>query len=144
VLVALSNNENISKAAEELNVTQSAVSQALKNIENRVGFSVVTRQGKSVNLTEKGLRLARVAKQFFKRMEDTIEQIHQENFEIRGKLHVGSLYGLGKTWLSSRVLAFLETYPELEVRLTMDFPETVIKMFEQHEIDCMILPENLV
>jgi DNA-binding transcriptional LysR family regulator len=144
VLIALSHNENISKAAEELNVTQSAVSQALKNLESKVGFPVVTRQGKSVNLTENGLRLAKVAKQYFKRIEETIEQIHLENHEIKGKLHVGSLYGLGKTWLSSRMLDFLAAYPELEVRLSMDFPETIIKKFEQHEIDCLILPEYMV
>jgi DNA-binding transcriptional LysR family regulator len=144
VLIALSHNENISKAAEELNVTQSAVSQALKNLESKVGFPVVTRQGKSVNLTENGMRLAKVAKQYFKRIEETIEQIHLENHEIKGKLHVGSLYGLGKTWLSSRMLDFLAAYPELEVRLSMDFPETIIKKFEQHEIDCLILPEYMV
>lgn len=144
VLIALSQNENISKAAEELNVTQSAVSQALKNLESKVGFSVITRQGKSVTLTESGMRLAKVAKQYFKRIEETIEQIHLENHEIKGKLHVGSLYGLGKTWLSSRMLDFLAQYPELEVRLSMDFPETVIKKFEQHEIDCLIMPEHLV
>lgn len=144
VLIALSQNENISKAAEELNVTQSAVSQALKNLEGKVGFPVVTRQGKSVNLTENGMRLAKVAKQYFKRLEETIEQIHLENHEIKGKVHVGSLYGLGKTWLSSRMLDFLTSYPELEVKLSMDFPETVIKKFEQHEIDCLIMPEHLV
>lgn len=144
VLVALSHNENISKAAEELNVTQSAVSQALKNLEARVGFPVITRQGKSVTLTEHGMRLAKVAKQYMKRIEETIEQIHLENNEIKGKLHVGSLYGLGKTWLSSRMLDFLSTYPELEVRLSMDFPETVIKKFEQHEIDCLIMPDFLI
>jgi DNA-binding transcriptional LysR family regulator len=144
VLIALSHNENISKAAEELNVTQSAVSQALKNLEGKVGFPIITRQGKSVTLTENGMRLAKVAKQYFKRIEETIEQIHLENHEIKGKLHVGSLYGLGKTWLSSRMLDFLSSYPELEVRLSMDFPETVIKKFEQHEIDCLILPEYLV
>ena len=144
VLIALSQNENISKAAEELNVTQSAVSQALKNLESKVGFPVVTRQGKSVNLTENGMRLAKVAKQYFKRIEETIEQIHLENHEIKGKVHVGSLYGLGKTWLSSRMLDFLTSYPELEVKLSMDFPETVIKKFEQHEIDCLIMPEHLV
>ncbi|WPU63690.1 LysR family transcriptional regulator [Peredibacter starrii] len=144
VLIALSQNENISKAAEELNVTQSAVSQALKNLESKVGFSVVTRQGKSVNLTESGMRLAKVAKQYFKRIEETIEQIHLDNHDIKGRLHVGSLYGLGKTWLSSRMLGFLSQYPELEVRLSMDFPETIIKKFEQHEIDCLIMPEHLV
>jgi DNA-binding transcriptional LysR family regulator len=59
-------------------------------------------------------------------------------------MHVGSLYGLGKTWLSSRMLDFLSAYPELEVKLSMDFPETLIKKFEQHEIDCLIMPEHLV
>lgn len=144
VLIALSHNDSISKAAEELNVTQSAVSQALKNLEAKVGFPVVARQGKSVALTENGHRLAKVAKLYFRRIEETIEQIHLENNEIKGKLHVGSLYGLGKTWLSSRMLDFLNSYPELEVRLTMDFPETLIKKFEQHEIDSLILPEHLV
>ncbi len=144
VLIALSHNPNISKAAEELNVTQSAVSQALKNLEGKLGFPIITRQGKSVTLTENGMRLAKVAKQYFKRIEETIEQIHLENHEIKGKIHVGSLYGLGKTWLSSRMLDFLAAYPELEVCLSMDFPENIIKKFEQHEIDCLILPEHLV
>ncbi len=144
VLIALSQNENISKAAEELNITQSAVSQTLKNLENKLGFPVITRQGKSVNLTDRGLRLAKVAKQYVRRIEETIEQIHLENNEIKGKLHVGSLYGLGKTWLSSRMLDFLATYPELEVRLSMDFPETIIKKFEQHDVDCLIMPDHLV
>lgn len=144
VLIALSHNDNISKAAEELNVTQSAVSQALKNLEGKVGFPIITRQGKSVKLTENGMRLAKVAKQYFKRIEETIEQIHLENHDIKGRLHVGSLYGLGKTWLSSRVLDFLKGHPDLEVKLSMDFPDTVIKKFEQHEIDCLILPEHLV
>jgi DNA-binding transcriptional LysR family regulator len=144
VLIALSHNENISKAAEELNVTQSAVSQALKNLEQKVGFPLVTRQGKAVILTHNGLRLAKVAKQFSKKIEETIEQIHLENHEIKGKLHVGSLYGLGKTWLSSRMLDFLKSFPEIEARLTMDFPETLLKKFEQHEIDCLILPDYLV
>lgn len=144
VLIALSRSANISKAAEELNVTQSAVSQTLKNLEIKVGFPVVARQGKSVVLTENGLKLAKVAKQFFGRIDETIEQIHLENNEIKGNVHVGSLYGLGKTWLSSRMLDFLNAYPELEVRLSMDFPETIIKKFEQHEIDCLILPDHLV
>ena len=144
VLIALSHNENISKAAEELNVTQSAVSQALKNLEAKVGFPIITRQGKSVRLTDQGLRLAKVAKQYFRRIEETIEQIHLENHEIKGKLHVGSLYGLGKTWLSSRMLGFLSSYPELEVKLSMDFPENIVKKFEQHEIDCLIMPDYLV
>lgn len=90
------------------------------------------------------MRLAKVAKQYVKRIDETIEQIHLENHEIKGRLHVASLYGLGKTWLSSRMLDFLKSYPELEVRLSMDFPEAIIKKFEGHEVDCLIIPDYLV
>ncbi len=144
VLIALSHNETISKAAEELNVTQSAVSQALKNLEAKVGIPLVTRHGKAVKLTEEGHRLARVAKNFSKKMQDTIEQIHLENNEIKGALRVGSLYGLGKTWLSNRMVGFIAEHPQLEVRLFMDFPEKIIKKFEDRELDCMIVPDHLV
>lgn len=144
VLIALSHNENISKAAEELNVTQSAVSQALKNLEARVGIPLVTRQGKAVKLTEDGHRLAKVAKTFTKKLQDTIDQIHLENNEIKGALQVGSLYGLGKTWLSNRMMGFMGEHPDLEVRLFMDFPDKILKMFEDREIDCMIVPDHIV
>lgn len=144
VLIALSHNETISKAAEELNVTQSAVSQALKNLEAKVGIPLVTRQGKAVKLTEDGHRLAKVAKTFTKKLQDTIEQIHLENHEIKGALRVGSLYGLGKTWLSNRMMGFIAEHPQLEVNLFMDFPEKILKKFEDREIDCMIVPDNIV
>ena len=42
------------------------------------------------------------------------------------------------------MLDFLTAYPELEVKLSMDFPEALIKKFEQHEIVCLIMPEHLV
>ena len=144
VLIALSHNETISKAAEELNVTQSAVSQALKNLEAKVGIPLVTRQGKAVKLTEDGHRLAKVAKTFTKKLQDTIEQIHLENNEIKGALRVGSLYGLGKTWLSNRMMSFIAEHPQLEVNLFMDFPDKIIKKFEDREIDCMIVPDYLI
>lgn len=144
VLIALSHNETISKAAEELNVTQSAVSQALKNLEARVGIPLVTRHGKAVKLTEDGQRLAKVAKTFSKKLQETIEQIHLENNEIKGALRVGSLYGLGKTWLSKRMVSFIAEHPQLEVNLFMDFPDKIIKKFEDREIDCMIVPDYLV
>lgn len=144
VLIALSHNETISKAAEELNVTQSAVSQTIKNLEARVGLALVTRKGKAVRLTEDGHRLARVAETFTKKLQDTIDQIHLENNEIQGTLRVGSLYGLGKTWLSSRMMGFIAQHPQLEVRLFMDFPDKILKKFEEREIDCMIVPDSLV
>lgn len=144
VLVALSQSENISKAAETLNVTQSAVSQTLKSLEVRVGFPLLARHGKSVTLTEPGRKLAKVAKAYMRRVEETIDQIHQEANEVRGTLHVGTLAGLGKSWLSARLIDFLAEHPGLDMHVSMDFPESLIRRFERGSVDCLILPEYQV
>lgn len=144
VLVALSQSESISQAASILNVTQSAVSQTLKTLESKVGFPLLARHGKNVTLTDSGRKLAKVAKQYLKRVEDTIDQIHQEAKEVRGTLNIGTLAGLGKSWISSRIIDFLAEHEELEIKITMDFPENLIRRFERGDIDCLILPEYQV
>ncbi len=144
VLVALSQSESISQAAESLGVTQSAVSQTLKSLEAKVGFPLLARHGKSTILTGPGQKLAKVAKQYLRRVEETIDQIHQESNEVRGVLHVGTLSGLGKSWLSARIIDFMAEHPELEVRISMDFPEGLSRRFERGEVDCLILPDYQV
>lgn len=141
VLIALSQSDSISHAAESLGVTQSAVSQTLKTLEGRVGFPLLARHGKNVTLTESGRKLAKVAKQYLKRVEDTIDHIHQEAKEVRGTLHAGTLAGLGKSWISSRIIEFLGLHPELEVKISMDFPENLIRRFERGDVDVLILPD---
>lgn len=144
VLIALSQSDSISQAAEILGVTQSAVSQTLKTLEGRVGFPLLARHGKNVTLTESGRKLAKVAKQYLKRVEDTIDHIHQEAKEVRGTLHVGTLAGLGKSWISSRIIEYLALHPELEVKISMDFPENLIRRFERGDVDVLILPDYQV
>lgn len=144
VLVALSQSESISQAATSLSVTQSAVSQTLKTLESKVGFPLLARHGKNVTLTEPGRKLAKVAKQYLRRVEETIDQIHQEAQEIRGTMNVGTLAGLGKSWLSARIIDFLAEHPELEMKISMDFPENLIRRFERGDLDALILPDYQV
>ncbi len=144
VLVALSQSESISQAAQSLNVTQSAVSQALKALEGKVGFPLLARHGKNATLTEQGRRLAKVAKQYQKRVEETIESIHQEASEVRGALHVGTLAGLGKSWLSAAIIDYMAEHENLEMKISMDFPESLIRRFERGDVDALILPDYQV
>lgn len=144
VLVALSQSESISQAAQSLNVTQSAVSQTLKTLETRVGFPMLARHGKNVTLTEQGRRLAKIAKQYLKRVEETIEQIHQEASEVRGVLHVGTLAGLGKSWLSAAIIDYMAEHENLEMKISMDFPESLIRRFERGDVDALIMPDYQV
>lgn len=144
VLIAVEKSETLSKAAEHLNITQSAVSQSIKALEVKVGFKVITRQGKKVVLTPEARKLAKLGKQYFKRFDDVISEIRDEKNKIIGDIHLGTLIGIGKSWIASRMTEFSSHFPDLAVKCTLDFPEKLIKGFENHDISCLVLPEHLV
>ena len=72
---AVTSAGSFSKAAEELGVTQSAISQSIKNIENKLGVQLFRRSGKQVFLTPEGEKLNDLAKVYFKQLENTLEEI---------------------------------------------------------------------
>ena len=144
VLMAVDQATSLSQAAEFLNITQSAVSQNLKNLENKIGFPVVTRQGKKVVLTPSGRRLAKLSKTYSKRFDDLISELQQEKQRIIGSVGMGTLYGIGKSWIAQRMIEFSANFPDLGVKLSMDFPDKLIAAFENRELDCLVLPQTLV
>lgn len=141
--MALSGAESLSQAAENLGVTQSAVSQNIKSMEGKVGFAIITRQGKKMVLTPGGRKLAKLSKNYSKRFEDLISEIQQENNRIIGGLALGTMFGLGKSWVASRMIDFASHFEDLAVKVQMDFPDKLIQGFENRDFDCLILPEHL-
>lgn len=143
VLMALTKSDSLSQAAEHLSITQSAVSQHIKNLESKMGFDIVTRQGKKLVLTPGGRKLAKVGKQFSRRFDDLVEEIQQENNQIMGGVSVGTLFGIGKSWLADRMVEFSSEFPNLLTKVEMDYPDRLISAFEGRDFDCLVLPRSL-
>jgi DNA-binding transcriptional LysR family regulator len=143
VLMALTSADSLSQAAEHLSITQSAVSQHIKNLEAKVGFDIVTRQGKKLVLTPGGRKIAKLGKSYFKKFDDTISEIHQDNNQILGGVSLGTLFGIGKSWIAYRMVEFSSHFPDLSVKVEMDYPDRLIAGFEAREFDCLILPRKL-
>jgi DNA-binding transcriptional LysR family regulator len=143
ILVAVEDSTSLSQAAESLGITQSAVSQNLKTLENKLGFPVVSRQGKSVALTPAGLRLAKLARNYQKRFHDLLAEIDQEEHRLSGSIHIGTMIGIGKSWIASRMIEFSSHFQDVQLSVTMDFPDALIKGFESRKFDCLVLPERL-
>lgn len=144
VLMAVNKSASLSEAADSLNITQSAVSQNLKTIEAKVGFPVVTRKGKKVVLTPAGVRLAKLGRNYLKKLDDAIVDILQEQNKISGSLRIGTLFGIGKSWVANRLTEFSLKYPELLVDIRMDFPNKLLNLFEKYELDILVIPEKLI
>lgn len=143
VLMALNTADSLSQAAEMLGITQSAVSQNIKSMESKVGFSVITRQGKKMVLTPGGRKLAKLSKTYSKRFDDLISDIQQESNKIIGSMSVGTMFGLGKSWVASRMIEFAGHFEDLSIKVQMDYPEKLIHAFENRDLDCMVLPSHM-
>ncbi|MBT6326253.1 MAG: LysR family transcriptional regulator [Bdellovibrionales bacterium] len=141
-LVAVARARSFSRAAQELGVTQSAISQSIKNLENKIEVKLFKRSGKRVVLTPEGEKLYGLASDFLLQMDDTLEEVRHDKLSMSGKIRIGTLTGVGKSWLAPELLEYSLKYPELTVGITLGFQESLIKDFKNYRLDILILPEE--
>ena len=106
---------SVSRAAQELGVTPSAVSQQIAALELHLGTSLMVRTGRRVVLTEAGER-------YFEMIAASIDRISEATQNVRGYLSSRSLIvratpSLSVQWILPRLGRFLDANPDLEVRL---------------------------
>ncbi len=141
-LVAVSNARSFSKAAEDLNVTQSAISQSIKNLETKLDLKLFKRSGKNIVPTPEGEKLYELASHFLEEMRETLSDLQSDKIEMRGKVRIGTLTGIGKTWLAKEILDWAKENPDLILSLKMGNESDLIQRFENNLIDILILPED--
>ena len=119
-LVAVARARSFSKAAEDLSVTQSAISQSVKNLESKIGVKLFKRSGKKVVLTQEGEKLYAIAASFLGHLGDTLIEIQHDKDSMSGKVRIGTLIGVGKSWLAPELLNFSKDYPELSISISLE------------------------
>lgn len=141
-VVAVARSGSFSKAAEDLKVTQSAISQSIKSIETKLGAKLFKRSGRQVVLTQEGDKLFMFARDFLERMEETLTKIADNKNTMSGKIRVGTLSGLGKSMVAPKLVDFSAMYPDLRVEVRMSSARNLLQEFELNQLDCLILPEG--
>jgi DNA-binding transcriptional LysR family regulator len=141
-LVAVTRAKSFSKAAETLGVTQSAISQSIKNLESKLDIKIFKRSGKSVVLTTEGEKLYILGTQFLQSMDETLAEISGDKNEMQGKVRIGTLTGIGKTWLAEEIVWHAKENPELQLSVRLGHQEDLLADFEANKLDILILPED--
>ncbi|NOT77910.1 MAG: LysR family transcriptional regulator [Bacteriovoracaceae bacterium] len=141
-LIAVAQAKSFSKAADVLGVTQSAISQSVKNLESKLDVKIFKRSGKSVVLTAEGEKLYTLAFNFIEKMEQTLEELRGDKNEMQGKVRIGTLTGIGKTWLAKEVVWHAKENPDLQLSVRMGHQEDLLLDFEANKLDILILPED--
>lgn len=141
-LIAVTKAKSFSKAADHLGVTQSAISQSIKNLESKLDLKIFKRSGKTVVLTAEGEKLFKFASGFVEDMEATLEEIQGDKDQMQGKVRIGTLTGIGKTWLAKEVVHYAKENPDLKLSVRMGHQEDLLLDFEANKLDILILPED--
>jgi LysR family glycine cleavage system transcriptional activator len=107
---------SFSKAAEELNVTHSAISHQIKALEEWVGQPLFDRTGRALRLTEAGRQFLPPVRSAFQQLADAAQDLRQ--LCHGGPLTVSVLPSLASKWLVPRLFDFRARHPEIEVRIS--------------------------
>ena len=123
---------SFTRAAEELGMTQAAVSYQIKTLEQRTGTPLFRRRHRRVELTDAGARLAPVIGDAFARMAAAFAGLAKQ---VEGVLSISAATTLASNWLAPRIGAFQLAQPDLAVRLEGN---SHLVDFDRDEIDMAI------
>ena len=140
--LAVAREENMTRAAEQLHVTQPTLSKALKSLEDELGKKLFTRHSFSIRLTEEGALLRNRAEDLVG-MADRIEKEFVSLDDITG----GDLYfGLAESYqisfLAREIHKFKQAYPGLCYHITSGDTEQVAEKLDKGLLDFAVLAET--
>lgn len=113
---ATARHMSFAAAAEELNLTPSAVSYQVRSLEDRLGVELFARLNRAIALTEAGETLYPDIREAFARMRVAVDRLSADTPE--NVLVVSTGPSFAAKWLSPRLFSFMDEHPEIEVRIS--------------------------
>jgi DNA-binding transcriptional LysR family regulator len=130
---------SFSEAAARLGVTQPAVSQQVRALEQRIGTQLLDRSGRRVEPTEAGLRLYRGAQKLLALEEPLLEDVSEPAAELRGTLELGASTGPAAIVLPLLLCEFQRANPELRVELSVFDTQSVVEQVAERRLELGIV-----
>ena len=139
--LAVAREENMTRAAEILHVTQPTLSKALKSLEDELGKKLFVRHSFSIRLTEEGVLLRNRAEDLIS-MADKIEQEFLSLDDISGgELYLGLAESYQIRYLARTIKEFKTRYPNLHYHITSGDTEQIADKLDKGLLDFLVLAE---
>jgi DNA-binding transcriptional LysR family regulator len=133
---AVVERRSFSQAAEQLGVTQPAVSLQIRSLEKRLGLQLLDRSGRRVEPTEAGSRLYRSAQRLLAMEEQLLADLGGESEgELSGRLEIGASTGPGGTVLPVVLAEFQRLHPDVHVALAVSDTQHVVEQVARREVE---------
>ena len=124
---------SFTRAAEELNVTQTAISHLIRRLEEQLGIPLFVRRNRALELTREAESYLPAVRGAFEDLRRATERLRRP--EREGLLTVSTTASLAAKWLVTRVAAFQDANPGIEVRITTS---SHLVDFQRDEVDMAV------
>lgn len=138
IFEAVARHLSFSRAAEELHLTQPAVSMQVRSLEGAAGLPLTEQVGKRVFLTEAGAELARHARVIALQLREAEGALAAMKGLRGGKLNIG-VVSTAKYFAPRLLTAFRTEHPDVELRLGVHNREAIVQQLAENEIDLAIM-----
>jgi DNA-binding transcriptional LysR family regulator len=132
---AVVEKKSFSQAADQLGVTQPAISLQVRALEDRVGQTLLDRSGRRVEPTEAGRRLYRSAQRMLALEEQLMAEVASDDGRLAGTLAIGASTGPGAHLVPLLLCEFQREHPDLHVALSIWDTQTVIDRVSDRQLE---------
>ncbi len=135
----------LARAADQLNITQSALSHQIKGLEEQAGVELFVRRSKPMKLSAAGLRLLRLANQVLPEVEKLEAEFNGLRDGSSGRLHIAIECHACFEWLFPVLEQFRKNWPDVDVDIRPGLAFDAMPALQKEEVDLVVSsdPENL-
>ncbi|MBU8919034.1 LysR family transcriptional regulator [Bacillus sp. FJAT-29953] len=139
VFLKVVEKENFSKAAEEMHMTQPAVSQYIRTLEQSIGTRLLERSNKYVRLNQAGEIVYHHAKEIialYTKMQSLVDDLTNK---ASGPISIGASYTFGEYILPHIIAKMKEQYPDIHPSIRIQNTKEIIELVKKHQLDIGII-----
>jgi DNA-binding transcriptional LysR family regulator len=135
-IAAVARHRSLTKAGEELFLSQSAVSQQIRRLEEELGVEVFRRTSRSVELTDEGRVILGYAQRVLAEVDDMHSELEEISGLLSGQLRIGGVYPTGPYDLFGLLADFRNAHPGVAIHMVETTQEDVLNALRADELDC--------
>ena len=141
--LVVAQEENITKAAKLLHLTQPTLSRQIRMLEEEFGVALFRRSKYCVSLTEEGMLLRRRAQELLELAEKTERDMNRKNDVISGEIAIGCGETRNMASMGQAIAAFRQVYPEVQFSVYTGYADDVTERMERGLVDMGLLIEPI-
>ncbi|WP_206485965.1 LysR family transcriptional regulator [Thalassotalea sp. G2M2-11] len=143
IVRAVNQQGTLTEAANQLCLTQSALSHSIKKLEHQLGIQLWQKEGRKLRLSESGNRILNLANRLLPQFEHTELAIQDISAGQQGTLRIGMECYPCFQWLLKIVAPFLKQFPDVDIDIRKEFQFGGLGALLSYDIDILITPDPL-